>query len=46
MVPTRIYVKSVLKLFEAVTVKGLAHITGGGIHRERAADVARGHASG
>jgi len=31
MVPTRIYVKSVLKLFEAVTVKGLAHITGGGI---------------
>jgi phosphoribosylformylglycinamidine cyclo-ligase len=31
MEPTRIYVKSVLKLFEAVTVKGLAHITGGGI---------------
>jgi len=31
MVPTRIYVKSVLKLFEAVPVKGLAHITGGGI---------------
>ena len=31
MEPTRIYVKSVLKLFEAVPVKGLAHITGGGI---------------
>ena len=31
MEPTRIYVKSVLKLFETVPVKGLAHITGGGI---------------
>jgi phosphoribosylformylglycinamidine cyclo-ligase len=31
MEPTRIYVKSVLKLLEAVPVKGLAHITGGGI---------------
>ena len=29
--PTRIYVKPVLKLLEAVPVKGLAHITGGGI---------------
>jgi phosphoribosylformylglycinamidine cyclo-ligase len=29
--PTRIYVKSVLKLLQAVPVKGLAHITGGGI---------------
>ncbi len=29
--PTRIYVKSMLKLMEAVTVKGMAHITGGGI---------------
>lgn len=28
--PTRIYVKSVLKLIESVTVKGMAHITGGG----------------
>ena len=29
--PTRIYVKPVLKLLETVPVKGLAHITGGGI---------------
>lgn len=31
MEPTRIYVRSVLKLLHAVNVKGLAHITGGGI---------------
>jgi len=31
MEPTRIYVKSLLKLIEAVPVKGMAHITGGGI---------------
>jgi phosphoribosylformylglycinamidine cyclo-ligase len=29
--PTRIYVKPVLKLMETVTLKGLAHITGGGL---------------
>jgi len=29
--PTRIYVKPVLKLARTVTVKGLAHITGGGL---------------
>jgi phosphoribosylformylglycinamidine cyclo-ligase len=29
--PTRIYVKPLLKLMEMVTVKGMAHITGGGI---------------
>jgi phosphoribosylformylglycinamidine cyclo-ligase len=29
--PTRIYVKPVLKLLQAVAVKGLAHITGGGL---------------
>src|SRR6267143_12399 len=29
--PTRIYVKPVLKLLESVRVKGLAHITGGGL---------------
>jgi phosphoribosylformylglycinamidine cyclo-ligase len=31
LTPTRIYVKPVLKLLESVPVKGLAHITGGGI---------------
>jgi phosphoribosylformylglycinamidine cyclo-ligase len=31
MAPTRIYVKSVLKLLASVRVKGLAHITGGGL---------------
>jgi phosphoribosylformylglycinamidine cyclo-ligase len=31
MEPTRIYVKPVLKLLESVPVKGLAHITGGGL---------------
>ncbi|OXS56901.1 phosphoribosylformylglycinamidine cyclo-ligase [Cohnella sp. CIP 111063] len=28
--PTRIYVKQILKLLESVSVKGMAHITGGG----------------
>ena len=31
LTPTRIYVKPVLQLMSKVTVKGLAHITGGGI---------------
>ena len=31
MEPTRIYVRSILQLMESITVKGLAHITGGGI---------------
>jgi len=31
MAPTRIYVKALLALMERVTVKGMAHITGGGI---------------
>ena len=31
MAPTRIYVKSLLKLIETMPVKGMAHITGGGI---------------
>ena len=31
MAPTRIYVKPCLKLMEALPVKGLAHITGGGL---------------
>ncbi|WP_018149857.1 phosphoribosylformylglycinamidine cyclo-ligase [Leeia oryzae] len=31
MAPTRIYVKPILKLMENITVKGMAHITGGGL---------------
>jgi phosphoribosylformylglycinamidine cyclo-ligase len=31
LAPTRIYVKSVLALMQAMPVKGLAHITGGGL---------------
>jgi phosphoribosylformylglycinamidine cyclo-ligase len=30
LAPTRIYVKSILRLIESVKVKGMAHITGGG----------------
>jgi len=31
MAPTRIYVKAIQRLMTAVTIKGIAHITGGGI---------------
>ena len=30
--PTRLYVKPVLELLEAVTVKGMVHVTGGGFY--------------
>lgn len=32
LTPTKIYVKSMLALFEAVKVKGVSHITGGGFY--------------
>ena len=32
LVPTRIYVKSILPILKKFTVHGLAHITGGGLH--------------
>ncbi len=31
LTPTRIYVRAILQLIEAITVHGIAHITGGGI---------------
>ena len=31
MEPTKLYVKSILKLKETIKIKGMAHITGGGI---------------
>lgn len=31
LTPTRIYVKDVMKLMETVNIKGMSHITGGGI---------------
>lgn len=32
LIPTKIYVKSILKLLEEVKVKGISHITGGGFY--------------
>ena len=32
LTPTKIYVKPMLELFQAVTVKGVSHITGGGFY--------------
>ena len=31
LIPTRIYVKSILKLLEVIDVRGMSHITGGGL---------------
>ena len=31
MAPTKIYVKSILKLIESIEIRAMAHITGGGI---------------
>jgi len=41
MAPTRIYVKPLLALMQTLTVKGMAHITGGGLTENVAARAAR-----
>lgn len=40
--PTKIYVKSMLALFEKVNVKAVSHITGGRLLRKYPARIARG----
>ena len=42
LTPTRIYVKPMLKLFDAVTVKGVSHITGGGFYENIPRSIPKG----
>ena len=42
LTPTRIYVKSMLALFEKVTVKGVSHITGGGFYENMPRSIPKG----
>ena len=42
LTPTKIYVKSVLALFEKVTVKGISHITGGGFYENIPRSITKG----
>ena len=42
LTPTKIYVKSVLKLLESVTVKGISHITGGGFYENIPRSIPKG----
>ncbi len=42
LTPTRIYVKPVLALLEAVTVKGISHITGGGFYENIPRSIPKG----
>ena len=42
LVPTRIYVKSVLALLEKVDVKGISHITGGGFYENIPRSIPKG----
>ncbi|MBO7740382.1 MAG: phosphoribosylformylglycinamidine cyclo-ligase [Clostridia bacterium] len=42
LVPTRIYVKSILALLEKVDVKGISHITGGGFYENIPRSIPKG----
>ena len=42
LTPTKIYVKSVLKLLDAVEVKGISHITGGGFYENIPRSIPKG----
>ena len=42
LTPTKIYVKSMLALFEQITVKGVSHITGGGFYENIPRSIPKG----